>query len=90
MIAAACIPIIGHYIAETVAGYDASAHMAEETRGADFSAPLAILLAIGASAVAGWIYVLALLFSIQVWLDNVQALQVKHLCTCSGITYMLM
>ena len=38
----------------------------EETRGADRSAPIAILMAIGASAVFGMGYILALVFSIQV------------------------
>lgn len=38
----------------------------EETKGADRSAPIAILLAIGTSAVFGLGYLLALLFSIQV------------------------
>lgn len=37
----------------------------EETRGADRSAPIAIVLAIGTSAVFGLGYVLALVFSIQ-------------------------
>ena len=50
----------------TVTGFDACAHMSEETRGADRSAPLAIVLAIGVSAVAGLAYLLAIVFSIQV------------------------
>ena len=40
--------------------------MSEETKGADKSAPIAILLAIGASSFFGWFYILALMFSIQV------------------------
>ena len=40
--------------------------MSEETKGADFNAAWAILLSIGASAVAGWVYILAMMFSIQV------------------------
>ncbi|KAK9806414.1 hypothetical protein WJX73_003539 [Symbiochloris irregularis] len=49
----------------TITGYDASAHLAEETKGADIACSWAILMAIGASAVAGWAMLLALLFSIQ-------------------------
>ena len=40
--------------------------MSEETKGADKSAPRAIVMSIGASAVVGWGYILALVFSIQV------------------------
>ena len=50
-----------------VAGYDACAHMSEETKNADVVAPWGILLSIIVSAVAGWLYIIALLFSIQVW-----------------------
>ncbi len=37
----------------------------EETRGADRSAPIAIILALSTSAVFGLGYILALMFSIQ-------------------------
>lgn len=48
--------------------------MSEETKSADRSAPWGIILAIGTSAVVGWGYILALLFSIQVQpLTTVQA-----------------
>ena len=49
----------------TITGFDACAHMSEETRGADKSAPIAIVMAIAASAVAGFAYLLAIIFSIQ-------------------------
>jgi amino acid transporter len=49
--------------------------MSEETKSADRSAPWGIILAIGTSAVVGWGYILALLFSIQVQpLTTVQGL----------------
>ena len=40
--------------------------MSEETRNADVSAPWGIIVALGTSAVVGWGYIMALLFSIQV------------------------
>lgn len=49
----------------TITGFDACAHMSEETKGPDKSAPIAIVMAISASAVAGFAYILAILFSIQ-------------------------
>ena len=50
--------------------------MSEETKGADKSAAWAIVLAIGTSAIAGWGYLLALLFSIQVWHHSGLTLQI--------------
>lgn len=47
-------------------GYDAAAHLTEETKGADKNGPTAILSSIGIIAVFGWAYILALTFSIQV------------------------
>ena len=48
------------------AGFDACGHMSEETKNADVSAPWGIIVALGTSAVVGWGYIMALLFSIQV------------------------
>lgn len=45
---------------------DSCATLAEETKGADIACSWAILMAIGASALAGWAMLLAMLFSIQV------------------------
>lgn len=47
-------------------GYDAAAHLTEETKGADKTGPIAILSCIGIISVFGWAYYLALTFSIQV------------------------
>lgn len=47
-------------------GYDAAAHLTEETRDADKNGPIAILSSIGIISVFGWAYILALTFSIQV------------------------
>ncbi|XP_004290911.1 PREDICTED: amino-acid permease BAT1 homolog [Fragaria vesca subsp. vesca] len=46
-------------------GYDAAAHLTEETKGADKTGPIAILSSIGIISVFGWAYYLALTFSIQ-------------------------
>ncbi|KAF7001847.1 hypothetical protein CFC21_017428 [Triticum aestivum] len=46
-------------------GYDAAAHLTEETKGADKNGPIAILSSIGIITVFGWVYILALTFSIQ-------------------------
>ncbi|GAA5851752.1 hypothetical protein JCM8547_001195 [Rhodosporidiobolus lusitaniae] len=48
-----------------ITGFDASAHMAEETRNAGRSAPLGVITSVSASAVFGLFYLLALLFSMQ-------------------------
>ncbi|XP_008781624.1 amino-acid permease BAT1 homolog isoform X2 [Phoenix dactylifera] len=46
-------------------GYDAAAHLTEETKGADKNGPTAILSSIGIISIFGWAYILALTFSIQ-------------------------
>ena len=49
----------------TILGFDASAHLCEETRKAVRDAPLGLLTAIGGSAVIGFFLIVCLLFSIQ-------------------------
>ena len=49
----------------TILGYDASAHLCEETRKAVRDAPLGLILAIAASAVMGLFFLVCLLFGIQ-------------------------
>lgn len=51
-----CIPYLG---------FDASAHLSEETHRADWNAPIGVLLSIGVSALFGFFLLLCLLFSIQ-------------------------
>ncbi|CAI8600436.1 unnamed protein product [Vicia faba] len=46
-------------------GYDAAAHLTEETKGADKNRPIAILGSLAIISVFGWAYILALTFSIQ-------------------------
>ena len=49
----------------TITGFDASAHLSEETMNASWSAPLGVLISIGVSAVFGFFLIVSLLFSIQ-------------------------
>jgi amino acid transporter len=49
----------------TITGYDASAHVSEETRGANDSAPKGVWRSVFYSAVIGWILLLALTFAVQ-------------------------
>jgi amino acid transporter len=49
----------------TITGYDASAHVSEETHGADESAPKGIWRSVFYSAVIGWIVLVAITFAIQ-------------------------
>ena len=51
-------------------GYDTAAHLTEETKGADRTGPMAILSSIGIISAFGWAYILALTFSIQVYMLN--------------------
>ena len=46
-------------------GFDASAHMTEETHNAATSGPIGIVTSIGVSAILGWVLILGLLFCIQ-------------------------
>jgi amino acid transporter len=49
----------------TITGYDASAHVSEETHGAAESAPKGIWRSVFYSAVIGWLVLLAITFAIQ-------------------------
>ncbi|KDR72856.1 hypothetical protein GALMADRAFT_252160 [Galerina marginata CBS 339.88] len=69
----AYVVIIGILMAQyTLTGFDASAHMTEETHNAAMSGSIGIVMAIGVSALLGWFLILGLLFSIQD-LDNTLA-----------------
>ncbi|MEW5318750.1 MAG: hypothetical protein WDW38_009945 [Sanguina aurantia] len=49
----------------TMTGYDASAHLVEETTGGDIAGPMGIISSVAASAVVGFFYIVAITFSIQ-------------------------
>ncbi len=58
--------LLGLLLAQyTFTGYDASAHMTEETRDAAVAAPWGIVLSIVVSLVAGWALLLGVTFAIQ-------------------------
>ncbi|KZT01961.1 amino acid transporter [Laetiporus sulphureus 93-53] len=62
----AYVAVIGILMAQySLTGFDASAHMTEETHNAAVSGPVGIVMAITTSAVLGWFLILGLLFSIQ-------------------------
>ncbi|KAF5188094.1 Amino-acid permease bat1-like protein [Thalictrum thalictroides] len=48
----------------TLSGYDASAHMTEETKNADTNGPKGIISAIGISIIVGWGYLLGITFAV--------------------------
>lgn len=65
---AAYVFLIGLLMAQyTFTGYDASAHVAEETRNASVAAPKGIVNSVLVSLVAGWALLLAVTFAIQSW-----------------------
>uniref|UniRef100_A0A804NHU9 Amino-acid permease BAT1 n=2 Tax=Zea mays TaxID=4577 RepID=A0A804NHU9_MAIZE len=49
----------------TLTGYDASAHMTEETKNADKNGPIGIISAIGISILVGWGYILGVTFAVK-------------------------
>ena len=60
------VALLGLLLAQyTFTGYDASAHMTEETRDADRSGPRGIVSSILVSLVAGWILLIGVTFAIQ-------------------------
>lgn len=48
----------------TLTGFDASAHMTEETKDADRNGPKGIISAVGISVVVGWGYILGITFAV--------------------------
>lgn len=62
----AYVAVVGVLISQyTILGFDASAHLCEETRKAVKDAPIGLLSSIAASSVIGFFLITALLFSIQ-------------------------
>ncbi|KAK9235417.1 amino acid/polyamine transporter I [Lipomyces kononenkoae] len=55
----------------TITGFDASAHLSEETQRASWNAPIGVLMSISVSAIFGLFLMLCLLFSIQNFNDTV-------------------
>jgi amino acid transporter len=60
------VVLLGLLLAQyTFTGYDASAHMTEETRGAERSGPRGIVMSIIVSLIAGWVLLIGVTFAIQ-------------------------
>jgi amino acid transporter len=59
---AVCGALLSQY---TLTGFDASAHLSEETRKASWSAPIGVVSSVGFSSLFGFFVLMALLFSIQ-------------------------
>jgi amino acid transporter len=59
---ACCGALLSQY---TMTGFDASAHLSEETRNASWSAPIGVISSVGFSFIFGFFVLLAFLFSIQ-------------------------
>ena len=82
-------------LARVCAGYDACGHLSEETARADVSSPIGVIIALVVSAVFGWLYILALLFSVQVGIGDQLAQQTPRIspngaCTaCQRLTWLL-
>ncbi|KAI0537301.1 amino acid/polyamine transporter I [Xylaria digitata] len=62
----AYLVVCGSLLAQyTLTGFDASAHLSEETRKASWSAPIGVVSSVGFSAIFGLLVLLSFLFSIQ-------------------------
>ena len=59
------LPVGGLLTQYTITGYDASAHLSEETKGAANSAAKGMWRSIFYSAIGGWILLLSFLFAVQ-------------------------
>lgn len=49
----------------TLSGYDGAFHVAEETKGADWNTPVSLIMALIITEILGFIYLIAITFSIQ-------------------------
>src|SRR5215469_13050986 len=68
------VALLGLLLAQyTLTGYDASAHMTEETRSAAVAGPRGIVMSIVVSLVAGWILLIGVTFAIQNYTAEVGA-----------------
>jgi amino acid permease (GABA permease) len=66
------VVLLGLLLAQyTFTGYDASAHMTEETKSAAVSGPRGIVMSILVSLVAGWILLIGVTFAIQSYTSEV-------------------
>src|SRR3954451_22301139 len=60
------VALIGLLLAQyTLTGYDASAHMTEETKSASVAGPRGIVMSVVVSVIAGWVLLIGITFAIQ-------------------------
>jgi len=60
------VALLGLLLAQyTFTGFDASAHMTEETKNADTAGPRGIVLSVVVSLVAGWVLLIGITYAIQ-------------------------
>jgi amino acid transporter len=69
---ACCGALMSQY---TLTGFDASAHLSEETRKASWSAPIGVISSVGFSSLFGFFVILSFLFSIQNFDDTVASVR---------------
>jgi len=68
------VVLLGLLLAQyTFTGYDASAHMTEETKSAAVSGPRGIVMSIIVSLVAGWVLLIGVTFAIQNYTGEIGA-----------------
>ncbi|KAH6656025.1 amino acid/polyamine transporter I [Truncatella angustata] len=65
-----CGALLSQY---TLTGFDASAHLSEETRNASWAAPIGVISSVGFSAIFGFFVMMSLLFSIQSFDDVINS-----------------
>lgn len=70
----AYVAVCGILMAQyTITGFDASAHLSEETENAAWNAPLGVLISVASSAVFGFFFLISLLFCIQNFQETVDS-----------------
>src|SRR4051812_13094788 len=68
------VVLLGLLLAQyTFTGYDASAHMTEETHAADVAGPRGIVMSIVVSLIAGWVLLIGVTFAIQSYANALAA-----------------
>src|SRR4051795_9785815 len=68
------VVLLGLLLAQyTFTGFDASAHMTEETRSADTAGPRGIVMSIVVSLIAGWVLLIGVTFAIQSYQNALDA-----------------
>jgi amino acid transporter len=72
---ACCGALMSQY---TLTGFDASAHLSEETRKASWSAPIGVITSVGFSSLFGFFVLMSFLFSIQNFENTVNSVRFQQ------------